>query len=273
MPIARLIPFMLVSYLLVTTISHAETTIRIGGSGTGSGAMKVLAKAFERKNPGILIKVMPSLGSSGGIKALMGGALDIAMSARPLNEQEKIQGATVVFSSRTPFILMVNKNVSQINLTTSELEAILAGRQLKWPDGKTIQLILRPEGDTDTRLIQAINPKISQAMKTALASPEKHVALTDQDADKDIVNTPGSLGFSTTAQHITETLSAKVLTFNGVAPSLKMLKKRSYPLAKELLVVLNQSKVTPDLQKFITFLKTPAAVNLLENCGVAVAGP
>lgn len=259
--------------LLLSTNSRAETIIRIGGSGTGTGAMKKLAPVFEKSNPGITIKVMPSLGSSGGLKALLAGALDIALSARPLKDDEKAAGAKVVFSSSTPFVLMVNRSVTQKNLTTRELESILAGRQLNWSDGKPIRLILRPEGDTDTKLIQVISPEINQAMKIALARPEKHVALTDQDADRDIDSTSGALGFSTVAQIVNEKLSARALTFNGVVPSTKSLKNRTYPLVKEQMVVLNQSKTTPEIQKFISFLKTPAATKLLESGGIVVSSP
>jgi phosphate transport system substrate-binding protein len=259
--------------LSTPSAASAETIIRIGGSGTGTGAMKKLASVFEKNNPGITIKVMPSLGSSGGIKALLAGALDIALSARPLKDDEKAAGAKVVFNSSTPFVLMANKSVTQKNLTTRELESILSGRQSSWSDGKPIRLVLRPEGDTDTKLIQAISPEINQAMKTALARSEKHIALTDQDADRDIDSTTGALGFSTVAQIVNEKLSARALTFNGVAPSIKNLKNRTYPLVKEQMVVLNQSKTTPEIQKFISFLKTPAAAKLLETGGIVVSSP
>lgn len=273
MALARIFIFFLVCSLFFTADSHAETVIRIGGSGTGTGVMKKLAASFEKSNPGITVKVMPSLGSSGGIKALMGGALDIALSARPLKDDEKTAGAKVVFSSRTPFVMMVNKSVTQTGMTTNELETFLSGRKTNWSDGKPVRLVLRPEGDTDTKLVAAISPEIGQAMKAALARPDKHIALTDQDADRDIDNTAGALGFSTTAQIINEKLSARALKFNGVEPSVKNLKNGSYKLVKELMVVLNQSKTTPEIQKFVTFLKSPAAAKLLESGGIVPSTP
>lgn len=275
MSVFRCITIFALYSLLVISVSSpvcAETVIRVGGSGTGTGAMKIVASAFEKKYPGITVRVMPSLGSSGGIKALLGGALDIALSARPLNDQEKAQGGTVVFNARTPFVLMANKSVTKFNMTTGELEAILSGRQLNWGDGKPIRLILRPAGDSDTKLVQAISPEISQAMKSALNRADKNVALTDQDADKDINNISGALGFSTIAQITNEKLSARALKFNGVTPSVKNLKNHSYPLVKELLVVVNQKKATPEILKFIDFLKLRSTANLLEKSGVITSG-
>jgi phosphate transport system substrate-binding protein len=59
-----------------------EKKIRIGGTGTARAAMKLLGQQFRKKHPDITIIVLPSLGSSGGIKALS-GKLDVTLSSGP----------------------------------------------------------------------------------------------------------------------------------------------------------------------------------------------
>ena len=73
----------------------AEETIRIGGTGTGLGTMALIASAFQKKHPGIKIRIMSSIGSSGAIKATAQGALDIGLNGRPLNEEETRLGLVV----------------------------------------------------------------------------------------------------------------------------------------------------------------------------------
>lgn len=257
----------LIAYPTPAAVS-AETIVRVGGSGTATGTMQIIAQNFEKNHPGIKIKVMPSLGSSGGIKALLGGALDIALSARPLKAEETKQGITPVFTGRTPFIMLAHTGVRQTGISAKELEAILDGRQQVWPDGSRLRLVLRPEGDADTQIIQAISPKIHRAMKAALARPGMHIALTDQDAARDIAKTPGALGFSSIAQFTSEKLQARPLAYNGIKPSLKTLTGRSYPLAKELTMVLHPGRITPAAQLFISFITSSQGVKLLEKQGV-----
>lgn len=250
----------------------AETVIRVGGSGTGTGVMKHLAAEFEKINPGIKISIAPSLGSSGGIKALLGGSLDIAMSARQLSDAEKGSGALPVFSGRSPFVFMVNKKVTRSGISTKELEAYYGMRQTTWGDGSPVRLILRPEGDSDTKLIQAMSPELTQSLKNAISRHEMYVALTDQDSDKAIVSTPGALGATTLAQFLSDKLDGKLLAFNGVKPSLKTVKDGSYPLIKAQMVIMIPAKATPAVKKFISYITSPKAAGLWEKYGILPDG-
>ncbi len=64
--------------------------IKIGGTGTDLATMKLLGEQFRKTHPDVTITVLPSLGSSGGIKALLGGQLDIAISYKePSGDEQK----------------------------------------------------------------------------------------------------------------------------------------------------------------------------------------
>lgn len=260
--------FLLCSSFQFSDASAADTIIRVGGSGTGTGIIKQLAGEFEKRNPGIKIAMAPSLGSSGGIKALLGGSLDIAMSARPLKDNEKSSGAATVFSGRTPFAFMVNRSVAKTGISTGELVAIYGLRQQNWPDGTPIRLILRPEGDSDTKLIQTISPDFSQALKTAISQPGMHIALTDQDSDKAIVRTQGALGGTTIAQFKCDKLNGTLLALNGVKPTVRNLKDGSYPLAKKQMVIVIPARSNPSIKKFISYITSPRAIRIWEKSGV-----
>jgi phosphate transport system substrate-binding protein len=50
--------------------------ITIGGTGAALGTMRVLTAEFGKSSPDIQIRIVPSLGSSGAVKAVLDGAID-----------------------------------------------------------------------------------------------------------------------------------------------------------------------------------------------------
>ncbi len=73
--------------------SGFAATLKIGGTGAALGTMRLLADEFVRLHPDTSIVIPDSLGSGGGIKAVLAGALDIALSSRQLKSKEKNAGA------------------------------------------------------------------------------------------------------------------------------------------------------------------------------------
>lgn len=268
-----LIKPLLLALIIGSTLSsavQAEDVVRIGGAGSGLGVVKILAGAFEKTHPGTKIRVSPNLGSSGGIKALLHEALDVAISGRTLKSEELKDGAVAVECARTPFIFVVNKNVTKTDVTTRELEMIYKGQMLKWPDGTRIRLVLRPAGDTDTAIVKNISKEMEQAVKASNTRPDMIVAVTDQEAADAVARIPGALGGTTLAQTETEENPVKVLTFNGIRPTLDALTKGSYPLTKPLYLVTAPKTSALALQ-FIQFTRSPKGHAILAKYGTLPA--
>jgi len=106
---------------------HAQD-IRIGGTGAALGTMKLLAEAYARSHPDARITVLPSIGSGGGIKAVLSGVLQIGLSARPLTETEVKAGAVAVEYGRTPLVFATSTTTKTSDLTTQVLIDIYAGK-------------------------------------------------------------------------------------------------------------------------------------------------
>ena len=85
------ITVLLLSALSISSLL-AEESLRIGGTGAALGTINLLANAYSEINPDTSVEVLPSLGSGGGIKALIGGRIDIALSTRPASKEELDHG-------------------------------------------------------------------------------------------------------------------------------------------------------------------------------------
>lgn len=255
----------------MVTHSGAETEIRIGGTGSGLGVMKNLAAEFKKSHPGITIRFMPSLGSSGGIKALLNGALDVAISGRTLKADEEKGGAVAVEAAKTPFIFIANNSVSISDITTRELEMIYSGQLQRWPDGSRIRLILRPLGDTDSKIVKSISGKMVGALETALERQDMVVAVTDQEAVESVARIPGAIGGATLSQVISEQQPVHILSLNGVKPALNTLVSGTYPLSKPLYLVTT-AHTSPAARQFIQFVRSSRGSTILLASDAQPAG-
>ncbi len=251
----------------------AAEIVKIGGTGTGLGSMQLLGEAFEKTHPDVKILIVPGLGGAGGVMALLQGTLDIAVSSSTLNRDERVNGITAVEYARTPFVFVVHKNVEKSGITTQEIEDIYSGRVQKWPGGKHIRIVLRPETDTDTRIVSTLSPGMQQAMMSARNRKGKIIAATDGESAMAVAATPGAIGTSTLTQIATEKLPLKILAFDGVAPNLSSVSTGSYRLFKSLYLVTT-SRTTPAARLFADFIHSPLGAKILSQSGnLVVAAP
>jgi phosphate transport system substrate-binding protein len=248
------------------TTAPAETVVKIGGTGSALGTMKQLAEAYEKSHPGISIRILPSLGSTAGINAALGGGIDLALASRPLTEMERQQGAVEREYARSPFVFVTNPKVNKKDVSIRELEGIFSNPAANWPDGSRIRLILRPEKDIDSKLIRGLSPAMELAVKAALARPGMIVAITDQESTDVVIRTPGALGGATLTEIISENRPVNVLSLNGVKPSAKSVADSSYPLIKSFYLVTTP-KTPAVAQQFAEFVRSPAAVRILTKTG------
>jgi phosphate transport system substrate-binding protein len=215
---------------------------------------------------------MPSIGSSGAIKAAAQGALDIGLNGRPLKEEETRLGLVVTEYAKTPFVFAVRKDVPVRGLTSKELVKIYTGEMEAWPNGEWVRVVLRPASDADTIIARGISPEMSAALDRALSREGMLLAATNQESNEMLDKTSGSIGFSTLTQIMTEKHPVKALAINGVEPALNGSANKKYPFMKTL-SLLTKPGSPPAIQRFIDFVRSPEGRELLQKTGnIPMAG-
>jgi phosphate transport system substrate-binding protein len=237
-------------------------TLRAGGLGAVTKLLPVLYAGF---GDAATFEVIPSLGSSGGLRALAEGALDIAVSGRPLNAEELKQGMRVVLTMRTPFVL-VTSHPKPNGLKSADIAEIFRAQKSTWADGSLLRVILRPKSDTDTSILGGMFPGMVSAIESARTRQDVTIAATDQDNADAAEQIPGSLTGSTLTQIKTEQRPLRLLSIDGVAPSLEALEGGAYPFSKTIYFIL-PAKNNPSAEAFVAFLRSPAGQAMLRGGG------
>lgn len=244
----------------------AADVIKIGGSGAALGTIQMLADAFAKQDPKFRATTVPSLGSSGSIKALVGGAIDLAVTSRPMKDDERKLDVKETEYGRTPFVFAVSTRSKITAITRRQLADIYAGKMMNWPEGTPIRVVLRPASDVDTDIVKSMSPEIKQALSAAEQRPGVAFSVSDQDAANDIEKITGAIGTSTLALIISEKHSLRPLKLDGVEPTPKNIASGAYPYYKQVFVVTS-AKRSATAQRFIAFIQSPAGRKILTQAG------
>lgn len=240
-------------------------SVRLGGTGSAIGTMQRLGQAYQKLDPSFVLEIVPNLGSSGGLKALRGGATQLATVSRALKADELAAGLQAVEYGRTPFVLATSKT-GVLGLTLREVADIYAGRRTQWPDGTPLRLVLRPQSDGDTVQLASFSDDIKSALAQAAGREGLVTGMTDQETVDAIERMPGGLGTTSLALLLSERRRAAPLALDGVAPTLAHLASGRYPHAKTMALVL-RSDATPTVRKFVSFVTSEQGRKLLTELG------
>jgi phosphate transport system substrate-binding protein len=256
-------PLLSAVLLLLAALAPAHgDELRMGGTGSATKVLEQLAGTFGAETDA-RIEVIPSLGSSGGIRALIDGVLDVAVSGRPLEPDEKKKGLAIGLQVRTPMVLATS-HPNPNGLTREGVVTAFSAQSPSWGDGTAIRVILRPRSESDTAILGQLFPGLASAIESARKRPDIPVAATDQDNAEMAEQVPGSLVGTTLTQLKTEKRKLRTVAIDGVAPSLQAFERGAYPYGKTLYFVL-PSTPKPLATRFLQFLRSPEGQQMLRE--------
>jgi len=93
--------------------------------------------------------------------------------------------------------VVVNKENPVENVTSAHLEKVIRGEIKKWPDGKSILLVLHKESTGETETLARLNKMSGAEWKAFLVAHKDSIVFVDTDADvlKTVQAEPGAVGF------------------------------------------------------------------------------
>ncbi len=126
--------------------------LRTGGAGVALGAMANPGGAFQTRNPGATVEILPSPGGGVEITAPAAGVPDPTVGSRPLkdSEIEPVIEARL-YATTLPVIVTSPETRTDGTTTTRQLAGMNAGTLPTWPPGERGRVVLRPASETRCR--------------------------------------------------------------------------------------------------------------------------
>jgi phosphate transport system substrate-binding protein len=252
---------------IAATAPAVADTVRIGGTGMALAAMQSAGEGLAATQPDISTKVLPSLGTPGGLKALGQGAIDLAVIGRPLTADEKAK-ELVDAGCTTTALLFATSHPRPHGITTAQLPGIYADERPSWPDGGPLKIILRSRAGSENAYLTAAIPGMAAALDTAYQRRGIPVATTDQENAEQASRIAGSFAIMTMLQMRAEKLELRPVALDGVLPSAETVADKTYPLSVSVCLVL-PARPKPAAEKFVAYLKSGAGRALLTSLGAA----
>jgi phosphate transport system substrate-binding protein len=238
----------------------------IAGSGTNVLLTEALVKAFMRRHPGRPLKVLPSIGSTGGIKAVHKGKIAMGLASRPLRGLENTWGLTVRPFARTVVVFGANPSVPDDGLSTRDVTDIYSGRRSTWRDGGRIVVLAREEGDSGAEILIRHVEGFKGVLENVWRSGMWRIEFRDGDCNRSLARIKNAMGWTDLGSVRLGAYKIKTLSFNGVAPTADNLLSGKYPLYKELSFVYQEPLADP-LVEFVAFVASPEGRELINESG------
>ena len=236
------------------------------GSGTNLALVRALAARWDDVAGGDRVEVPESIGTSGAVRALLDGAIDLGLASRPLTDDERRRGLVETPLGDTLVALVLHPGPPVASIDGRELLEIYSGRRTAWPDGTPIVPLLREAGDSGERILTAAFPELGPAFDEARAKERWTICYTDQEMRDALLALPGALGLLDVGTLRLERLPLVALALGEVAATPGEALAGRYPLRKRL-SALTVGAPAGAVAQFLSFARSPAASAVLEEGG------
>ena len=212
----------------------------------------------------------------GGYELLGEKKTDIFFGAYPSEEQiaeAKAQGTEFVYTpiGYDAFVFFVHKDNPIDDLTTEQVQGIYSGEITNWSQvgGKDekIAAYQRNEGSgSQSMLIRFMDGKEIMEAPTEMID-DLMVGIVERVSD--YRSKPGSIGFSFRyyLEGIIKNPDIKLLSIDGIAPTVENIKNGSYPITASLYAVTYEGNDNENVDKFIEWVLSDEGQYLIEKTG------
>jgi phosphate transport system substrate-binding protein len=253
--------------LLSAGAIRAQEKVVIGGSGGLADEMDELAKAYMAKNHSDKVEVLKdTMGTSGGIQALLSGRVTIGLVTSTPKGEEK---AKLIYRAvgRSPVGVAVHKSLAVNNLSETQICDIFSGKIKSWKevgaDEAKITVLTRKQNDANT---DAAREKIA-CFKDLKFSPDAIALLKGSEVLDALNRRPGTIGIISATFNTADRPEVKTLAVSGVAPTPEAVRAGKYKVYNERGIVM-AGPPQGAAKRFLDFVATPDGQKILVHRGL-----
>lgn len=250
-------------------------TLRVSGSTTVNPVAADAAEALRGKD--LTITVDTQGGSAGGLAQLGAKQIEIAMSSKPVADEDKTKFPGVEFTTteigKDAVGIVVRKEVVDGGLkdiSKAQLRSLFEGKVANWkslggPDLPTFVYDKEPGRGTREVLDKYIYGKDVKAPAPPADNPRYAIVGGNEETRTKLLSTPGSVAPLSSA-FVEGQPALAVLSVDGVAPSTANIADSTYPLSRPLYFVTDGAPKGA-AKTFIDYVVGPQGQPLLTKHG------
>lgn len=263
----RVLAGMLLALCLAGPAAAGAEGIVISGSTTVLPIMQKAVEAYLKLHPDLEISLTAS-GSGDGIKAIMDGTANLAMSSREMkdSELEKAKDKNVNLNPMaiaTDAILpIVNPANTVPGVTKAQLKAIYTGEITNWKElGGADAPIVVVSRDSSSGTYEAWGELV---LDKARVTPKALLQASSGAVLQFVSQNKNAIGYDSFGY---VNSSVKGLPVDGVAGDPETIDSGKYPITRKLWVIAGENPGA-DVAAFLDFLiKTKEVRNIISSCG------
>lgn len=254
-----------------------KQTIRISGSTTVLPIVQKAADQYMTTHPDADIRISGG-GSGVGIQAIGAKTVDIGMSSRDVTKAEMTRYPSFVVTTvaQDGIAVVVNPSNTIPFITLDQISNIYLGKITKWTEitgaeipGTNNQIVVIGRDSAsgtrvffDEHLLARKTPTAKMLEKNSNGAVLQTVA-----------QTPGSIGYVSIG-FVSKDVKSLPIWYNAdkvIAPTLKNVKSREYPVSRDLYIITNgqPSGLTAD---FINYILSPGGQMIVADEGYVTVG-
>ena len=256
---------------------HAQVALRVSGATTIQPAAELVAEIFARSYSGSAD--VQGGGSGAGIRGVRNGTADIGMVSRALTAEElsDLEAITYGFDA---LVFIVNRANPLEELRLSDVRQIYSGAATNWGSlsgwDNDIVVINKEIGRATLDLFEGYSGVShrdrAESGESGRVTAEAYEIASNLEALTLVGGIPGAVGYVSmgAAESMADAgMPIKILRLDGVAASAETLGNGSYPILRELnLVVREETELT---RSFTDLFFEPELRSYIEASGVVPA--
>jgi phosphate transport system substrate-binding protein len=247
--------------------SAIAETLEIPGTGSCEVVLKYLASSFKVQNPGHEVIIPPSIGSKGGINAVITDKNLIARVNRPLEGDETKYGMKYLLFARDAVVFAIGEKVEIQNLTSSQLADIFSGKIDNWQqvggNKAPIRALIRQPGETSLRIIQQHIKPFEQLTFTEQAKILYH----DYEMVDFLAKYKMAIGWLTLSP-IFMSKTIKPIALDNILPTPQNLLADKYKLVCDYALIYKENRLNELGKKFVDYIFSDSSKQIMKKYGL-----
>ncbi|HLF28772.1 MAG TPA: substrate-binding domain-containing protein [Anaerolineae bacterium] len=239
-----------------------QTTLTISGSGGATEIVKFLAKAYSQQHADLAFNFLSGAGTSGGVKGVLEGQLDLGTMSRPPKDSELAAGIAFLELGHDRVAVATSADVSITGLTGQQVKDIFLGKIRNWSavggPNAAINLFVRDEEDSLTQVLRA------ELFADAEFASGAVVLTSEGDMRDALLKATNAIGYIAHSNIRINQLSIRVVILDNLDPADV---HNDYPYSRVTGIAYLPANASK-LQSFLDFVDSSEVQTLLADVGM-----